>query len=115
MESGSVQAWRFFRFVMRGRSGNLYFDLKTTDEVSGGTSIMKAYGSALRNLRRPFLISYLYSSPGLSPGMNRSQIPDAPRLRIGCFVPSQSLKFPITLTRSAFGLHTANATPRFLS
>ena len=44
--------------------------------------------------------------------MNSSQMPELPRWRIGCARPSQRLKSPITLTRSALGAHTAKTTPR---
>ena len=38
-------------------------------------------------------------------------MPELPRSRIGCARPSQPLKSPITLTRSALGAHTAKTTP----
>ena len=43
--------------------------------------------------------------------MNISQMPDAPRERIGCSRPSQPLKSPTTLTERAFGAQTAKETP----
>ena len=43
--------------------------------------------------------------------MKISQMPASMRLRIGWRRPSQSLKSPTTLTRRAFGAHTAKATP----
>ena len=43
--------------------------------------------------------------------MKISQTPDGTSSRIGWTRPSQPLKSPITLTRSAFGAHTAKCTP----
>ena len=44
-------------------------------------------------------------------GTKISQTPAGASRRIGCTRPSQPLKSPITLTRSAFGAHTAKCTP----
>ena len=43
--------------------------------------------------------------------MKISQTPDAPSSRIGWKRPSQLLKSPTTLTRWAFGAHTAKLAP----
>jgi hypothetical protein len=43
--------------------------------------------------------------------MNSSQMPDAPRVCMACRRPSQRLNGPTTLTRSAFGAHTAKRVP----
>ena len=43
--------------------------------------------------------------------MKISQTPAGTSSRIGCTRPSQPLKSPTTLTRSAFGAHTAKCTP----
>ena len=42
------------------------------------------------------------------PGIVSSQMPDEPRLCMTWAPPSQRLNGPTTLTRSAFGAHTAN-------
>src|SRR3569832_1219604 len=47
--------------------------------------------------------------------MNSSHTPLPPRTRIGCHRPSQRLKSPTPLTRSALGAHTANSTPAMSS
>ena len=44
--------------------------------------------------------------------MNSSQTPESPRTLIGWWRPSQWLKVPTTLTRSAFGAQTAKRMPR---
>jgi hypothetical protein len=45
--------------------------------------------------------------------MNSSQTPEPPRTRIGLARPSQALKSPTTLTRSAFGDQTAKRIPGY--
>ena len=84
----------------------------TIEQLPGRSCMAKPYGSALRMLR-PLRVrsSYLYSVPGPTPGMNSSQIPDAPRVCMACRRPSQRLNGPTTLTRPAFGAHTAKRVP----
>jgi hypothetical protein len=53
----------------------------------------------------------LVGSPSPIPGRKISQMPDAPRRRIGWRRPSQVLKAPTTETRRAFGAQTAKWVP----
>jgi hypothetical protein len=54
-------------------------------------SVAKATGSAFKRISPSWVrISYLYRAPGPAPGMNSSQMPLAPRARIGCSRPSTS-------------------------
>src|SRR5207237_807919 len=84
---------------------------RTTDADCGGTSKAKAYGSLFFSTAPPGVrISNLYFSPSGRLGMKSSQTPLGVSRRIGCTRPSHPLKSPITLTRSAFGAHTAKWT-----
>ncbi|CAM5725219.1 hypothetical protein SFUMM280S_03738 [Streptomyces fumanus] len=82
------------------------------EEVSGGTWVRRASGSA-RRVCEPSgrVMSNLYSSPSPTPGTNSSHTPDEPSDRIGKPVPSQKLKPPATRTPRAFGAHTAKRVP----
>src|SRR4051812_24952142 len=84
----------------------------TTLAVPGGTSVPKAYGSALR-MRRPSaaIISNLYLAPASTPGTNSSHTPDDPSERIGWTRPSQKFQSPTMRTALALGAHTANDVP----
>ena len=84
----------------------------TTDADRGGTSNASANGSAFfRIAPLRARISNLYFSPSGRSGRKISQTPDGTSSRIGCTRPSQPLKSPMTLTRSAFGAQTAKCTP----
>jgi hypothetical protein len=83
-----------------------------TDAESGGTSKAKPNGSAFTSTAPDLAtISSLYRCPTRAPGTNVAHTPLALIARIGFSVPSHSLKSPITLTRTAFGAHTANCVP----
>src|SRR5580692_353918 len=100
------------RAASHSESAQLYSDVKTTDAVSGGTSVASAIGSALsRHTPSRPQTEYLYRAPSPAPGTNSSHTPDPPSERIGCARPSQKLKSPTTLTPRALGAHTANDTP----
>ena len=76
----------------------------TTDAVLGRISAKKPWGSVFWSRAPPVVFtSYLYSVPSPNPGRNSSQIPKLPRWRIGCCLPSQRLKSPVTLTRRGVG------------
>ena len=81
-------------------------------DLPGLSSCLNEYGSAFFCSIPPrILISYSYSAPSFTPGINISNTPDDPSLLIWCILPSQLLKPPITLTRTAFGAHKAKSVP----
>ena len=85
---------------------------RTTDAVCGGVSNATPNGSLFFSSAPDGVrISNLYFSPSARSGMNSSQTPVGTSSRIGCTRPSHPLKSPTTLTRSAFGAHTAKCTP----
>ena len=84
----------------------------TIDADCGGTSNATPNGSLFCSSAPVRVrISNLYFSPSGRSGMKISQTPAGTSSRIACTRPSQPLKSPITLTRSAFGAHTAKCTP----
>src|SRR5438445_11436285 len=109
MEMGELGA-----LIPGGRGGGRLTALISTtmEAVVGRRSAVNATGSDFNGSMRPSgpMISYLYFSPGRTPGTKISQKP-LPRTRMAWRRPSHELKSPTTLTRFAAGANTANATP----
>src|SRR3954447_12759533 len=97
-----------FRRSIHSPSCHWYDGADTIEAFSGGSSKAKPNGSDLR-ITSPCRVSNsnLYRSPRAGPGMKISQMPLEPSDRIGWRRPSHALKSPTTLTRAAFGAHTA--------
>src|SRR5690242_15766603 len=110
MESGECSQSREARVSSHFESFQAYVSrLRTTEAVLGRSSAANAKGSDLSARRSPTRekISNLYNEPSASSGIKISQMPLAARLRMGFTRPSHELKSPTTLTRRAFGAHTA--------
>ena len=85
----------------------------TIDAVPGDCSIFAANGSVLTRSApsRVEDLELVERARRAMSGMKSSHTPELPSMRIGKMRPSQAQKSPTTLTRRAFGAHTAKLTP----
>ncbi len=116
MVTGVFLAASLLRFNIHALSFHTYepsaFSSLTTEAVTGIVLIVLETGSNFLTVPLPcFLISYIYSQPASSPGINSSNTPVSSILCIMWTLPSYLLNSPTTLTLSALGAHTVKSTP----
>ena len=106
-------SWRRARVIHSSSCQSWRRPEGTTLASLGGSSVWRAIGSALRNVRPSAVtISNLYRWPVRAAGASPDQIPVGPLASIIVSGSGdQSFQSPTTDTSDAFGAHTANRTP----